>query len=828
MNPNHEMEALRKQLGEERAARHSAELALHTTRMELEDLQQKLKDLDTMDPIRSLNEQRQFFETILNEIPADIAVFDKDHHYLFVNPIGIKNPEIRHWIIGKRDEDYVAYRGKDPSLVEGRRKVFNGVVESKQQLEWEESMLTPQGERRYHLRKMYPVLDKEGKVQLVIGYGVDITSRKLAEAIIERSEKRYRDLFDYSQAMICTHDLEGKLLSVNPAICSSLGYASEELIGRYIQDLVPLEGVEKFNEVYLKAILSNQTESGVFVVRNKEGKDVYLLFQNYLKEDEGSQPYVIGFAQDITERIEAEKTLKLAKKMTEDIADAKEAFLAKMSHEIRTPMNGVIGVAALLSKTELNKEQQHYIELIKDSANSLVLIVNDILDLEKIILGKLQLDHTPFNLVERVEMCVQSFKYKAEEKGVYLFYKNLIPDECIVLGDSFRLTQVLNNLLSNALKFTDQGSVIIETHLKKSESGFCEIEFLVMDTGIGIDQDQINAIFEPFVQASHAITKMFGGTGLGLSICKELIEMMRGTMKVVSEPGKGSTFSFIIPLERTHTPNIVLENHVKLNFKSLGHKQVLLAEDVVLNQFVARKIMESWGFDVTIANNGREAVDLLYQQEFDLVLMDVQMPVMGGIEATKRIRQMKDSSRSSIPIIALTANALKGDSEKYIAAGMNDYLAKPFDEAKLFTVISKNLANFEGRTLNIEIHHPEKTDNMESGTKLYDLSLVETISGGDQEFVEKMVGIFVESMPQNIQDLDQFASDSQWDQLSKIAHKMKSSIESMGIVSVKDTIRLLEQYGKLQENLDQIPSLVAFVKEHLNNAIGDLKKDFGL
>lgn len=771
--------------------------------------------------------QRQFYENILNRIPADIAVFSNKHQYLFVNPVGIKDEALRQWIIGKTDEDYCRMRGRDLGLAKERRELFEKVMRDKKEMEWEERLVDKEGMPGYYLRKFFPVLDAAGEVEQLIGYGVNITERKKWEQEVERSEKRYRDLFDYSQALICTHDLEGVFMNVNPAICELMGFTPQEMIGKRIDEFMPKEETGLFKSLYLDVINEKGRAEGIFRVLSKEGKKLYLLFKNYKMEEYGSDPYIIGFSQDISEMIAAEKELRIAKKITEDSAKAKEVFLANMSHEIRTPMNGVMGIAGLLSKTHLNEEQRNYVRIIQESANNLLVIINDVLDLEKIIMGKLQLENIAFSLPERIEMCVQSFTYKAQEKGLTLQYKNCWKEDMAIIGDPYRINQVMNNLINNAIKFTEKGSVLVETRLKERHESKMFIEFVVADTGVGIPEDKQQEIFEPFVQASSSVSRLHGGTGLGLSICTDLINMMGGQLQLESVEGKGSVFHFVLPFEISSLIPNTKKIPELMDYTSLGKRKILVAEDVELNQFLAKHILESWGCEVVLANNGLEALEKVKDDNFDLVLMDIQMPEMDGIAATEAIRKLSNGEKASLPIVALTANVLKGDSDKYLNAGMNDYLAKPFDESKLFDVISRNLREGTAGLQPVNIT-TQKSSNMETIQKLYDLTMVETISGGDKAFVAKMVKLFVDTIPQTMRDMEKSAAEQQWENTGKLAHKMKSTIDSMGIVTLKAEIRALEANGKASENTDQIPEQVRHINEVLANCIEQIKKDFGL
>lgn len=773
-----------------------------------------------------LAERLKFYEEVLNNIPADIAIINTKGEFIFINPQSIKDPELRKWLIGKTSEDYCRVRNRPMELANKRQQILEEVIATRQLKKWEERFDQPNGEVRYQLRHLYPLLDEHGEVKLLIGYSIETTDYKRIEEKIQLSEKKYRDLFNYSQAWICTHDLDGILLSVNPSILEAMEYTAADMIGKSLRDFIPEEDRPLFDSNYLVPFLRDGKFEGVFRVKTRSGKIIYLLYQNYKLEAPGMESYAIGFSQDISARIESERQLKMAKKMADDTAKAKEAFLANMSHEIRTPMTGVLGIAGLLAKTNLDDQQRNYLKLIQESANNLLMIVNDVLDLEKIIMGKLQFEHLVFSIADRVSMCMHAFTFKAEEKGINLSYDNQLGEEVVVLGDPYRLSQILNNLLSNAVKFTSEGSVIIETKIEGRQEDEVLICFSVKDTGIGIPGDQQELVFEPFTQAHSSISRNYGGTGLGLSICRELVNLMGGELSLTSEVDKGSVFSFILPFVTSLSkPNQPVMSE-EINYQSLGRKNILVAEDVELNQYLARHIMESWGFTVDIANNGREAVEMVKQHNYDLVLMDIQMPEMDGMEATRQIRSLTDETKAHIPVVALTANALKGDSEKYISAGMNDYLSKPFDESKLFLIISQNLKGGSAKTFTAgKKEIPEVPDQPE---KLYDLAMVQSISGGDTGFVERMVQLFIETMPPSLTELQQEVKQQNWVAAGKIAHKLKSTIDSMGIVQLKQDIRTIELNGKKVEHTEVIPELAARVVTVIEQCIQQLKTDFNL
>jgi PAS domain S-box-containing protein len=474
---------------------------------------------------KKLDELRNFYEKILDNIPSDIAVFDREHHYLYVNSMGIKDAKLRKWIIGKKDEDYIKERNKPISLLEGRRKLFDSIMKSKVLKTWEEELKQPDGTSKYVLRNMYPVINNDYDVDLVIGYGVDITNIKNIQQQIEESEKRYREIIDNSLAIITTHDLEGKFIDSNPMIGKVFGYSDVEFIGHPLTDFMLEEDKLLFDEAYLNKIKISKEATGIFRVVHKNGHIVYTLYNNYLKEELGKDPYVIGFAVDITKRILAEKELKKEKKISEELAMAKHNFLANMSHEIRTPMNAIMGMSRQLLKSNLNDEQRSYLGNITNASENLLVIINDVLDLAKLEAGKLSFEKTPFESKQILENFMKVMLHKAEEKGLLLTNSycdmRLSP---ILIGDPFRINQIMLNLVSNAIKFTTIGSVDVCLNVLKDYDTSQEIELMVRDTGIGMEQSFLKDLFKKFSQEYESTSRKFGGTGLGMGITKNLID----------------------------------------------------------------------------------------------------------------------------------------------------------------------------------------------------------------------------------------------------------------------------------------------------------------
>ncbi|MES2893851.1 MAG: response regulator [Bacteroidota bacterium] len=424
-----------------------------------------------------------------------------------------------------------------------------------------------------------------------------------------------------------------------------------------------------------------------------DGSYAYVNTRGYVMMNaEGKPMRMIGCMQDITDRKTAEIEAHQSKLAADEARKTQEQFLANMSHEIRTPMNGVIGMTQLLAGTSLTAEQKEYVETIRDSADNLMVIINDILDLTKIAAGKITIDQTDYVFGDIIKNSIQINRFKATEKGLNL--RSAIDPRIhrVLAGDPFRLNQILVNLVGNAIKFTEAGDVSVTVHLLEESRENVHLQFIVKDTGIGIEPDKLDTVFERFTQASSATTRKYGGTGLGLTITRQLIELQGGSIHVTSKPGHGSTFTFYLTIKKgclstAETSALSLPT----NTQTLEGVRILLVEDNLVNQKVAVKILSLQGADVTIANHGLEAIELLPGGEFDVVLMDIQMPELDGYETTKYIRKKMQGPFTSIPIIAMTASALISEKDKCLIAGMDDYITKPFQAKALFEKIRNQL-----------------------------------------------------------------------------------------------------------------------------------------
>ena len=800
------------------------------------------KDFSFTDNTPALAEVLQSRKELLNSFT--IQKKELEHLSLIaeetINGVIITNIDGKILWINKAFEKITGYtleesRGKIPgSFLQGKdtdpetRKYLSNKIKKREPFECEIINYTKAGNPYWIKISGQPIRNKSGKVVRFFAIEEDITERKEVAEKLALNEKRYRDLYNYSQALICTHDLTGKVLSVNPAICDILGYSKEEMIGKNLNDFIPQDPNIRFKEFYLDVVIRDGKAKGVFPILNKQGERLALLFQNYKVEEFGTEPYIIGFSQDITDRIKAEKELKLAKEATEKASKAKEIFLANMSHEIRTPMNGILGIGGLLYKTNLTPKQKQFTKLIIESGNNLLHIVNDILDITKIESGQFALETTAFDLGDMIESVLKAFQFKAEDNGIDLVFQNKLSKGLIVEGDPFRLGQVLNNLISNALKFTQEGSVLLSAEQLSSNKNQAPIfEFIVKDTGMGISKENLITIFDQFTQASADITRKFGGTGLGLSICKNLIEMQGGTITAESELGKGTKFIVRIPYTLSSSEMLKEELRKPGDYKNVEKKNILVAEDVPVNQLIAKHILEGWGHTVTIVENGKEVLKSLEKNNFDLVLMDIHMPEMNGLDATRIIRKLHDFKKANIPIIAVTAAAFEDEIQRYHEAGMNEYITKPYTEEKLFEVIKKVLDLTKQEHLPVYREIDEEEDEpIPVIEKLYDITEMEELGSNDKDFIRQIVKIFISNTGADLENLETAVTTGNMGEIFQLTHRMKSSIQSMGIESMMSPIRTLESYSKNNHYPEEIPALFAQLKKGLTLAIEQLKNDF--
>lgn len=513
-------------------------------------------------------------------------------------------------------------------------------------------------------------------------------------------------------------------------------------------------------------------------------------------------------------RLKAQQATLLA----EEAVKTKQQFLSNMSHEIRTPMNAIIGFAKVMLKTTLTAKQKEYLSAIKISGDALIVLINDILDLAKVDAGKMIFEETPFKMSVTLPAMLHLFELKIKEKNLLFVHKydSKIPD--ILLGDPVRLHQIILNLVSNAIKFTSTGKIIVDVKLLEENSTHAEIGFSISDTGIGIPKDQIQAIFENFQQASSsASVRLYGGTGLGLAIAKQLVESQGGSIHVESELGVGSTFSFKLKFKKT-SESVALESALDELHSDIKNIKVLIVEDMPLNQLLMKTLLDDFGFERDVADNGRNAIEKLHLKTYDIILMDLQMPEMNGYEATEYIR---NTLHSKIPIIALTADVSTADLDRCKEAGMDDYISKPVDERLLY---GKIIGLVMKPLLKSLTKHEMKTSKKHS--KYTDLNYLIQRTRNDPDMIREMISAYLEQTPSLISAMKLSLQNHDWEALHAAAHKMIPSFSIMGISEeFEKTARQVMEYARSSQQLESISEMVLQLETVCTQACQELESE---
>jgi PAS domain S-box-containing protein len=632
---------------------------------------------------------------------------------------------------------------------------------------------------------------------------------KKLEAYVKKGNF-YKAVVEDGSDIIFIVNFEGKILYHNSSVHETLGYRAKSLIGKNFLDYILPSSLEDFKVSFRQTQKRSYSEKVEFQFLCKDKSFRFLEFNAINLKNKEGLPGLILDCRDITQRKDdAVELLRLQR--------AKEQFLANISHEIRTPINGIAGIAGLLSKNQNPEEREMYLNAITHSSENLKVIINDILDLAAIDSGKLKFEKIAFNLKDLLPSLISTFTYQARDKNLALHYTIDESLNKILLGDPVRLNQVLINLISNAVKFTHTGAIHVKCELEKEQKGICHVLISVKDTGVGIPFEKLNTIFESFSQADESVTRRYGGTGLGLTIARQLVEMQRGRIEVHSQEHVGSTFTVHIPYSIGSTKVSKLAQQQKKNdVPSISHNvRVLLVEDNDINRLYAKSILQTWKCNTDIAENGLIAIEKLKSNSYDVILMDVQMPVMDGYEATKAIRMMPHPVAST-PIVALTANATKIDVEKCLQAGMNDYLSKPFTPEDLYQMLFEKL-----KIVPVSASAVKAVIN-----KQYDLNYLKNISGNNQEFIKEMLQTFTQSIPISLKDMEEALNISDLVKLAHIAHQVKPSMTLLGIKNLKETAVQIEELAKnsTSPTLELQLNVMEFIQT-CKDIIADLTED---
>lgn len=900
---------------------------------------------------QALMESEAFYQSLVETLPLAMLRKDMSGRFTFANRLlceAFRRPV--EDIIGHSDHDFFPKELADKYRADDRR-----VLEQRCNFETTEEFQAPSGERRYTHVVKSPVYDSAGNLVGIQGIFSDVTEKERAERELVQTKARLQQVLDAAtQVAIISMDVEGRINLFNTGAERMLGYTMFEMLGKSIESFHLSSEVQHRGEelskqfgypilgfdIFVEYARRGERDEREWTYVRKDGSQVRVMVSMTSKRDsEGLVNGFLAIATDITARHRAESELLKAKDAAEAANRAKSDFLANMSHEIRTPLNAIIGMTELVRDSELNASQREYLGMVQESGESLLSVINDILDFSKIEAGKLNLESISFNLRELLGDTMKSLALRAHRKKLELacHVAPIVPTA--VDGDPHRLRQIVVNLVGNAIKFTEQGEVILDVDLEEVTDQELTLHFRVTDTGIGISPDQMDTIFEAFEQADTSTTRRYGGTGLGLAISSRLVELMNGKIWVESQVGDGSTFHFLakfavaddadihaassiyppmlaglrVLIVDDNATNRRILSEILTNWKmqpvtvaSVGDaiaelrkkaeqsnpyalvltdakmpdidgfelarqihenpvlcramvmmltsadrpgdikrcdalgvsaylikpikqselleailvsvggqsslagslekspitarttsrpRKVLLAEDSLINQKLAIGLLEKWGHSITVANNGHEAVRLSGQQDFDLVLMDVQMPELDGLDATRAIRLREQVTGVHLPILAMTAHAMKGDRERCLEVGMDDYLVKPIHAEHLFSAIE--------RIGNATAAPPTCTTSRDECKSVagdqVDWGLAQEAVNQDLELLKQVVEAFAEECPQLVETLRQASEARDCKRFQRAAHTLKSGLRMFGVEALAEDVETLELAAKSEK-----------------------------
>jgi len=744
-------------------------------------------------------EKLKYSELLLNDVNIIVASCDVDGNITYISPatekiIGFKTDNLL------REEWWnLTYCSKDEGLLfkEKVKNILTGKikVDSKP---YERQLRCKDG-----TTKWIEWRDSLGINDNLVSVGVDITSWKKKEELKIQSDS----ILESVDSIVLVSDKDGHVLYSSPSVKKLIGYDVNEILGDKwwkvtYQNEYDAHRVKESIHNYIFNNQSDFTDITKQKIKTKRGDYKWIEWQI----SKGAEDSYISIGSDITNSVLTEIELKKAKEAAEESLKVKNEFLANMSHEIRTPLNAVIGFTDLLLESEVTQEQKEYLVTMRNSGEILLSLINNVLDLSKLDSEKFEIEEISFDLYQYVGDVVKLMNIKAKEKKISLDLKIDPQTPKQVFGDSTRLGQILLNLIGNAVKFTNEGGVTVTVKPQYITGENSEIYFEIKDTGIGIVSNKINTVFGAFTQAKSDTSRIYGGTGLGLTIVKKLIKLLNGKILVESKFGVGSVFKIILPLKideskinvEAQIQNAAATENLDLN--------ILLVEDNKTNQFLAKSRLQRWGCSIDIANNGIEGVKKAQEKVYDVILMDIQMPVMDGYEATKIIKNDISKEAGKIPIIAMSAYTAKKDINRALEVGMDDYIFKPFNPNELYKLLEKygkgeKSEEIEEQTIVLNKKNEKKETYI-------NLKFLRGETFNESSLLVLLIKSFKTEIEEYLNLVDKEFKNENWDLLHNATHKIKPSVTMFGISKLEPIIHSLENRFKNEKQLKSVGEIL--------------------
>ena len=805
-----EIDLLKKRLERERKARKQAEQILESKAIELfranESLRKLNENLESQINQRTqdLQKSEEKYRNVIDQASDIIYSTDEEGYFTFINPTGSDAfGYTQDEILGRRYIDFVPEEFKA-----GLFQYYTNIKEGGVDNDYYEFPIKSKSGIIHWIGQNVNRVERPNGVVSFNAVARDITLRKKTERELEEvrqalvhSEVKYRSVLENMDLGLMEVNTKGKIVRVYDKFCIMTGYTSEELLGKDAIETLIAEGYEDLLRTKDQDRLKGQSEVYEVQLKRKDGKHIWVLisgapFYNTNGDVIGS----LGIHYDITERKQLEQNLEIQRQKAVKAQQAEQQFLANMSHEIRTPLNAIVGMSHLLKDSNLDGKQNEYVEILSDSANLLKGLVSDILDISKIDSGMAEENQSSFDLNELVNTLLKTFAHRAEEKGLKLNFKLDGLENALVKSDRQWINQILINLLGNAVKFTHEGEIHLLVRKEQNDKQGNIFYFEVKDTGIGISKEEAGMIFSSFKQANTRVRKDYGGTGLGLSISSRLVSLLGGELELKSEEGKGSSFYFSLHLKDASDDIIQSVSIVDYKLDAGRMMKVLVVEDNLMNQKYILTLLKKWNIQYDIADNGLIAVEKFKLNHYDMIFMDLSMPVMDGYEATRTIRTLDNRG---VPIIALTASTFLSKKELALQSGMSDFLAKPFTPDDLSQMIRKHL-----------LHIPKDNIGETQGTSIGKLNEAELdlMYGSDHDHALDMFETYRSIVEDEVKVLISLVSKKDMEQSKKQAHKIKPMFSMVGLNALSKTCQEIERSAE-GNDIEMVEALSAQVEQ---------------